>query len=209
MGNEDARANLLQLANDRGASLAGLSALIGRNSSYLQQYIRKGSPRKLEERDRRTLARFFGIDESLLGAPEDISHAVDGAFLEVPRLDAEASAGAGAEGGDEAIGHLGFAPGWLRAQGLDPAHLSAIAVRGDSMEPTLAEGDEILVDTRPAVLRSGVHVVRVDGQLLVKRLQAERPGTLISDNPVYPPVEREPAEVEVIGRVVWKAGKLR
>ena len=60
MGNSDARANLLDLANERGASLAGLSTLIGRNASYLQQYIRKGSPKKLEEQDRRTLAKFFG-----------------------------------------------------------------------------------------------------------------------------------------------------
>ncbi len=206
MRTDDARANLLALANERGASLAGLSALIGRNASYLQQYIRKGSPKRLEERDRRTLARFFEVDEAKLGAPEDISLGLDNPYLEVPRLDAQAAAGAGAEGDDTAIGHLGFAPGWLRAQGLDPAHLSAIAVRGDSMEATLADGDEILVDTRSARLRSGVHVVRVDGQLLVKRLQAERPGTLISDNPVYPALELSPTEVEVIGRVVWKAG---
>lgn len=209
MGNSDARANLLDLANERGASLAGLSTLIGRNASYLQQYIRKGSPKKLEEQDRRTLAKFFGVDETRLGAPADISSIHADRYLAIPRLDAEAAAGAGAEGSDEAIGQLGFAPGWLRAQGLDPAHLSTIAVRGDSMEPTLAEGDEIVVDTRPASLRSGVHVVRVDGQLLVKRLQAERPGRLISDNAVYPPLECEPEEVEVIGRVVWKAGRLR
>lgn len=209
MGNSDARANLLDLANERGASLAGLSTLIGRNASYLQQYIRKGSPKKLEEQDRRTLAKFFGVDETRLGAPADISSIHADRYLAIPRLDAEAAAGAGAEGGDEAIGQLGFAPGWLRAQGLDPAHLSTIAVRGDSMEPTLAEGDEILVDTRPATLRSGVHVVRVDDQLLVKRLQSERPGTLISDNAVSPPLERAPEEIEVIGRVVWKAGRLR
>ena len=73
MGNSDARANLLDLANERGASLAGLSTLIGRNASYLQQYIRKGSPKKLEEQDRRTLAKFFGVDETRLGAPADIS----------------------------------------------------------------------------------------------------------------------------------------
>ena len=51
-----ARARLLELSRSRGSSLAGLSALIGRNSSYLQQFIRKGSPRKLEEQDRRILA---------------------------------------------------------------------------------------------------------------------------------------------------------
>ena len=65
-----ARARLLELSRSRGSSLAGLSALIGRNSSYLQQFIRKGSPRKLEERDRKVLAEFFGVDESELGAAD-------------------------------------------------------------------------------------------------------------------------------------------
>ena len=45
--------------------------MIGRNSSYLQQFIRKGSPRKLEEEDRRKLAQFYGDSEVELGAPED------------------------------------------------------------------------------------------------------------------------------------------
>ncbi|MXP09078.1 S24 family peptidase [Pseudoblastomonas halimionae] len=208
MHDDDARANLARLAEQRKASLKSLSAMIGRNASYLQQYLNKGSPRRLDESDRRTLARFFGVDEGMLGAPEEFSRAVDSPYVEISRLDAEAAAGAGAEGGSQEIGHIGFAPHWLRAQGLDPAHCSAIAVRGDSMEPTLAEGDEILVDTRTAPLRSGVYVLRVDGQLLVKRLAPERPGTLISDNAIYPPLERDPAEVEVIGRVVWKSGRL-
>ncbi|MCB2050723.1 MAG: hypothetical protein KDE63_04760, partial [Novosphingobium sp.] len=69
----DARQRLLDLATERGVSLSGLSELIGRNASYLQQFIRKGSPRKLEENDRRTLARFFGIAESELGAGADNS----------------------------------------------------------------------------------------------------------------------------------------
>jgi hypothetical protein len=59
------------LAAARGVSLAALSGLIGRNASYLQQFVRKGSPRKLEENDRRTLARFFGVDEVELGGPDE------------------------------------------------------------------------------------------------------------------------------------------
>ena len=62
-----ARQRLLELSQERGASLASLSELIGRNGSYLQQFIRKGSPRKLEEGDRGILAEFFGIPESELG----------------------------------------------------------------------------------------------------------------------------------------------
>ena len=65
---DGARANLLNLSQKRGVSLSSLSEMLGRNPSYLQQFIRKGSPRKLEEGDRRTLASFFGVSETELGA---------------------------------------------------------------------------------------------------------------------------------------------
>lgn len=212
----DPRSKLLLLASKHGASLSGLSELIGRNSTYLQQFIRKGSPRKLEENDRRTLARFFGVDESELGAPEDNSLATlakpaRGDWIDVPRLALGASAGPGLLASEELpIGAFRFGARWLREQGLDPAQLSAIRVEGDSMEATLRDGDEILVDRTPRPPRDGIHVVRVGEALLVKRLATGRPGvvTLVSDNPAYHPLELAPDEVEVIGRVVWKSGRL-
>ncbi len=212
----DPRMKLLHLVNMHGASLAGLSELIGRNSTYLQQFIRKGSPRKLEENDRRTLAQFFGIDESELRVTEDNSSSVPavrprGDWVDVPRLALGASAGAGLLGGEElAIGAFRFGARWLREQGLDPAQLSAIRVEGDSMEGTLRDGDEILVDRTPRVPRDGIHVVRVGDALLVKRLDIGRPGVvaLVSDNPAYRTLELSLEEVNVIGRVVWKSGRL-
>ena len=212
----DPRARLLQLANARGASLSGLSELIGRNSTYLQQFIRKGSPRKLEEVDRRTLARFFGVEEAELGAPEEnssrsIGKPQRGEWVDVPRLALGASAGAGALAHEELpIGAFRFSGRWLREQGLDPAMLSAIRVEGDSMESTLRDGDEILVDRSPRPLRDGIHVVRTGDALLVKRLDTAQPGrvVLVSDNPAYRPIELAPDEVQVIGRVVWKSGRL-
>lgn len=220
MKNAEPRQKLLELAAGRSVSLAQLSALIGRNSSYLQQFVRKGSPRKLEETDRSTLARFFGIDESQLGAPEDNSRQITasgggkvqrGDWLDVPRLALGASAGPGALAGEEQpIGAFRFAARWLRAQGLDPAQLSAIVVAGDSMEPTLRDGDEILVDRATRAPRDGIHVVRVDDAVLVKRLDLGRPGAiaLLSDNLAYRSQELPASEVEVIGRVVWKSGRL-
>jgi phage repressor protein C with HTH and peptisase S24 domain len=175
----------------------------------LQQFVRKRSPRKLEETDRATLAGFFGVAEVELGAPEDISSAAE--LVRVPLLSLSASAGAGALAGEEAaVDAIGFSPAWLRQRGLDQARLSAITVSGDSMEPTLNDGDEILVDERRQPPRDGIHVVRADGTLLVKRLDLSRRGTivLISDNELYPPVPRDAREVEVIGRVVWKGGRL-
>lgn len=215
MANLDSRTRLLELATARGISLARLSELIGRNQTYLQQFIRKGSPRKLEEGDRRTLARFFGIDEAELGAPEDISFAAAparrGEWVDVPRLALGASAGPGLLPTEELpIGAFRFSARWLREQGLDPAMLSAIRVEGDSMEATLRDGDEILVDRTPRPLRDGIHVVRTGDALLVKRLDLASPGrvALVSDNPAYRTIELEPADVQVIGRVVWKSGRL-
>jgi hypothetical protein len=210
----DPRIRLLDLASARGVSLAALSDLIGRNSTYLQQFIRKGSPRKLEEGDRRKLARFFGVGESELGGPGEISsppRGKAGDWADVPRLSLGASAGPGALALDElAVGALRFSQRWLREQGLEPAMLSAIRVEGDSMEATLRDGDEILVDRTPRPLRDGVHVVRAGDGLLVKRIDTGRPGVvaLVSDNPAYRTLELSPREVQVIGRVVWKGGRL-
>ena len=216
MESPDPRKRLLELAEQRGVSLSQLSALIDRNTSYLQQFVRKGSPRKLEETDRRTLASFFAVAESELGAPEDISRAAvtkpaRGEWVDVPRLALGASAGPGALAGEEQpIGAFRFSARWLRGQGLDPAMLSAIAVAGDSMEPTLRDGDEILIDRSPRPVRDGIHVVRVEDAVLVKRLDTGRPGTiaLLSDNPAYRALELLAGEVQLIGRVVWKSGRL-
>jgi phage repressor protein C with HTH and peptisase S24 domain len=220
MAEPDPRARLLELATARGVSLAALSALISRNSTYLQQFVRKGSPRKLEETDRRTLARFFDVAESQLGGLEEKSSVIGDSragktprpdWVDVPRLALGASAGAGVMAGEEQpIGTFRFSTSWIRQQGLDPAQLTAIAVTGDSMEPTLRDGDEILVDRAARALRDGIYVVRVGDALLVKRLDLGQPGhiVLISDNQVYRPFTLAPEDLEVIGRVVWKSGRL-
>ena len=88
--------------------------------------------------------------------------------------------------------------------------LGRVVVRGRSMEPTLRDGDEILVDRTPRAFREGVHVVRLGEALHVKLLQAVPPGRLrlISKNDAYEPVEVAMADVDVVGRVVWKGGRL-
>ena len=219
--NSNERERLLELAQAKGTSLAALSSMIGRNPSYLQQFIRKGSPRKLEEQDRRTLARFFGVNEAELGGPEpriaEKSYAkapkaaVLADWVEVPRLDIGASAGPGALPDAEVpFDAFRFSKRWLTEQGLEGAQLSAITVEGDSMEPLLRDGDEILVDRAPRPFRDGVHVVRLGDTIMVKRVASQGAGrlALLSQNLAYPPVEVSADEVEIIGRVVWKGGRI-
>ena len=61
---------LEQAARARGVSLSALSRMLGRTVAYLQQFVGRGSPRRLPERERRLLADFLGLDERVLGAPE-------------------------------------------------------------------------------------------------------------------------------------------
>ena len=186
--------------------------MIGRNSSYLQQYITKGSPRKLEEEDRRTLAQFFGVDEAALGAPEGKSYISNRAeWIDVPRLAVDASAGPGATGGDElAFDAFRFSRKWLAEQGLEADRLAAVRVVGDSMEPLLREGDEVLVDTTQRPFRDGIYLVRLDDTLLVKRVAGQGGGrlSLLSQNLAYPPITVAADEVTLVGRVVWKSGRV-
>lgn len=195
METPDPRRRLLELAEERGVSLSALSRMIGKNTSYLQQFVRKGSPRRLEELDRGRLARFFGVDEGELGRVQENSSTKTKDWIDIPRLAIGASAGAGAlPTEEEPFGTIRFSPRWLRGMGLDPDMLSVIAVTGDSMEPTLRDGDEILVDRGLRALRDGIHVVRLGDNLLVKRIETGRSDriTLLSDNPAYRPFECRP-----------------
>ncbi|NCP10551.1 MAG: peptidase S24, partial [Sphingomonadales bacterium] len=60
------RVVLDRLARERGDDYASLSRLLRRNPAYVQQFIKRGSPRKLDEADRATLARYFGVAEAVL-----------------------------------------------------------------------------------------------------------------------------------------------
>ena len=179
------RARLVELTEKSRTSLASLSAMLGRNPSYLQQFVRKGSPRKLEEADRRRLAEFFGVDEVELGADPVMSSKREfDDFVAVPRLALDASAGPGAFSAEEiSFDSFRFSRRWLREMGLEGADLTAIRVEGDSMEPLLRSGDEIFVD-RNKRAGEGLHVVRIGDVLHVKQIQASAPGriALISAN---------------------------
>ena len=78
------------------------------------------------------------------------------------------------------------------------------------MEPLLREGDEVLVDLRQQPFRDGIHVVRLDDTLLVKRVASQGGGrfSLLSQNLAYPPIAVAAEDFAVIGRVVWKSGRL-
>jgi repressor LexA len=200
MSGDVQREALEALMAAHGVGFAELSRVIGRNPAYLQQFVRRGTPRALAEQDRARLARYFGVPETRLGAAE-----AEG-LVAVARLDVRASAGPGRLAEDEAARRPGLlSPDLLRALGVRSAAASLIRVEGDSMLPALSDGDEILVDRdRRTPGAKGIFVVRVGGELMVKRLRAALGGVeLVSDNPAYAVHFVRAGAIEVIGQVAW------
>jgi hypothetical protein len=218
------RQRLDALIASHGEDYASLSRLLGRNASYIQQFIKRGVPRRLSESDRRILARHFGIAEHLLGGPTEgsrplfnrpgLARAADD-YVMVPQYQVSASAGPGTlPDSERACASIAFQSGFIRDLSASPPDsLAVLTVEGDSMFPTLANGDQILIDTADRMAsRDGIYVLRVDDALMVKRLSlnpATRRLTIRSDNDAYPSwPDCDPGAVHVIGRVVWVGRKL-
>lgn len=109
---------------------------------------------------------------------------------------------------------LAFTTSWIKREGLKRHNLVIVGASGDSMEPTIHDGDSLMVNLGQREVVDGlVYVLRYGGELRIKRLFRRYDGALIvrSDNSAkYPeeviPPEHLDGQVQVIGRVVWRAG---
>jgi phage repressor protein C with HTH and peptisase S24 domain len=123
----------------------------------------------------------------------------------------QVSAGSGsAWNGEQVKRHLAFRRKWLKYRGLDPERLAVVFAKGDSMQPTINNGDSILVDTsKNQVVDGSIFVLRLGDDLYAKRLQKNIDGgiTVISDNRTEYPIQVvHPDQMDslaVIGKVVW------
>jgi phage repressor protein C with HTH and peptisase S24 domain len=212
----DPRQVLQRLCAERGEDFAGLSRMLGRNPAYIQQFVRRGTPKRLGEDERRKLARYFSISESLLGGPAEPRAGGSDGLVSVKRHAVAVSAGPGAIVAEE-LGkpYFAFDKRWLKGlTSSKPADLSLVRVEGDSMAPTLNAGDDILVDLGDAAdrLRDGIYVLRIDDALVVKRVALNPIGrrlTVQSDNPAYPDwPDCGLADVNPIGRVIWSGRRI-
>lgn len=141
-----------------------------------------------------------------LGNPVDIDE-----FVFVPRYDIQAAAGHGQLVGDEQpMFAMAFRRYWIENYVTrDIKNLSVISVKGDSMEGVLNDGDTILINHGQTTPRDGLYVLRLNENLLVKRLQLIPGGivNVISANEAYPTFEIDlknlTDDVAIIGRVEW------
>jgi len=162
--------------------------------------------------------RVVGPDDSEFARIPYLNHPrepVEGEEVFLPHYRISASAGGGILATEPEIDEdLPFKIVWIRRRlKTSPGNLFLIDVRGDSMEPTLYDGDTVLVDRSKNTLRSdGIYVFREGDELFIKRIERQLGGKILikSDNPRYEPYYFDPVDGEktVFGKVVWFARTL-
>ena len=130
-------------------------------------------------------------------------------FAHIELMDIRSGAGPGAVvHGERVKAMIEFPERWLRDRGLKPNECRVISVVGESMEPTLADGSQILVHMRSRGRRhERICVIERDNELVVKRIVRNPDGAwlLTSDNPDKNsfPTEPWPEGARVVGEVKW------
>lgn len=197
------------LAKEIGISIARISQLKagtgGIKAEHLYQFARATgfSPRWLAE----------GIGEPREADSPENDYAI------IPQYTVKGAAGRGHLNEHvEVKGGLVFKRDWLSRMGLKEKNLKVIYTHGQSMEPTLADGDVLLVDeSQTDPLNSRIYaILRPDGELIIKRLvRTMTNGWVIrSDNQDkrnYPDEiasDTEIGHLQIEGRIVWHGGAL-
>jgi phage repressor protein C with HTH and peptisase S24 domain len=134
-------------------------------------------------------------------------------FVLLPRRAEAAAAGSVTPPAPAGNEFMALRHDWVRSVcGVEPDKLVLETAIGESMTPTIRDGNTLLIDSADRTFRNfGIYVLEINGQRLVKRVQRKHDGSLvlISDNTAYQPdiVEKAAADgVTVIGRVVWAGG---
>ncbi|MXO63696.1 S24 family peptidase [Qipengyuania oceanensis] len=196
-----ARQALDDLIREREETYAAVSRLLGRNTAYIQQYIKRGTPARLDQSDIAQLALHFDVPAKLLGGKESPS-TPRRSVITVPVIEAK-----GLEIARERSRIVDEA--WLKRLCNRPAGLAILPIAGEAMQPTLQNGDEVIIQRLRShdALQDGLYAVRGSSETFVRRIALDPTKNRISvltDHPAYPSwngVQRK--AINVVGRVIW------
>ena len=195
-----------------GYSQNQFARLLGVSPSAVNQWVNPERSGNVDDKHIPLIAKLTGTSEQwlLAGVGEEIK-VVNDSVINVPVIDVKASAGHGLMVFEEqVVKNIELDKNWLRSN----CHftcankLSVITASGDSMHPTIDNGDFLLVDEGVNTIRTdSIYVAVVNDSLYVKRFQKTPRNTLlmISDNSAYERFELDPDrdDVRVIGKVIY------
>lgn len=202
------------------ASMCGMSPSQFANLRDGAKDSKTGKPRGMRKETARRIeasaskeAGWLDIDHSGDVMAFSQTPATDNHAIHIPLLSNAASMGNGTdlEHDDVMIGTIALSPDWLskRIRPTSPDALRFIHAYGDSMSPTMEDGDIALVDTgrRDPSGADGVYVLATDERVFIKRVTERFTGghDVTSDNPAVKTVQELNGcnEIRVLGKVVW------
>ena len=188
------------LISERGETYASISRLLGRNSAYIQQFIKRGSPAHLDQSDIALLALHFDVPVEVLGGKEGPTVG-QRSIVKVPLLNGT--------GNDSRSQWRLVDAAWLGRLCDQPASVAILPIVGEAMEPTLCNGDEVMIRRVrfQESVREGLYAIRGSSEIFVRRIAIDPTRnrlTVLTDHPAYPSwqgIQRK--GVDIVGRVIW------
>ena len=194
------REALDSLIGERGETYASISRLLGRNTAYIQQFIKRGSPARLDQSDIALLALHFDVPVEMLGGKEGPTVG-QRSIIKVPLLNGT--------GNDSRSQWRLVDAAWLGRLCDQPASVAILPIVGEAMEPTLCNGDEVMISRVrfQESVREGLYAIRGSSEIFVRRIAIDPTKnrlTVLTDHPAYPSwqgIQRK--GVDIVGRVIW------
>lgn len=134
---------------------------------------------------------WLATGQSSVGMPDAAMSNASAGLVSIPRYEIQASAGDGLSVlSEEVADYFTVSRDWIMRYCPPGAKLGLIEAKGDSMDPTIRDGDGLIIRldvTRADVGAGGIFVLNYNGNLLVKRIQVQLDGSVIvaSDNINY------------------------
>ncbi|HCU58718.1 MAG TPA: hypothetical protein DIC64_01920 [Alphaproteobacteria bacterium] len=203
MNIDQIRKHIDTLIKEKGKNYRSLSMAIGKNEAYLHQYINKGSPLRLPEEQRRKLALLLDVDEQELTdihLPKTILQTTG--HSKTTLIEIISSNPAQASSGFLSLPLSDYS----NITSASSENVKMLRINGDSMAPTLKDGDYILADlSTPSFSSDGLYVIRQAAALTVRRIQqiSSSEFLIIPDNSNYKGITIPAKKLEIIGKVIF------
>lgn len=156
-------------------------------------------------------------DYVIIGGSKAGQHPSPDEYVMIPQYDLGGSCGSGSMAGEVSVsGGIVFKKDWVSMIGKQSENLAVCHAVGNSMYPTIEEGQVLLVDVTETEPKSTkIYLIRIDGLHYIKRLIHMFGKWIIrsdnADKNNYPDIEIDAdrmGDIQIEGRIVWKAGLL-
>lgn len=184
---------------------AELSKRMGVNPNTISQY--KTGERTPPMRKLELMTRALGVSVPEFFSRQD---GADADLVFVERVKPRPGSRGGLKESTEHVAYYAFHSVFIARKGGSPEVMKIIEATGDSMSPTLNNGDLLMVHLGQTDVRTGyVYLMRMEDELVIRRLE-NRPGGMLlirCDNPDYDDIQvnknDEALDIAVLGRMVW------